>query len=363
MTLGQPRNHGCRISDAWTVEGMRTIILENELLRVVVLVDKGSDIVEFRYKPHDLDFLFLSPNGLRNPYRAMPSAPTASPFIDYYSGGWNEIVPNGGPHAVHQGAEHGQHGEVSLIPWEYALVEDSPERVVVRLWVRPLRTPLFLEKTLSLMPGQARLNIEERLTNEGGETLDVMWGQHIAFGRPFLDEGAVITSPAQRLLVHESIPGYEPRRFQPEADVRWPYVAAPDGTPTDARLVPAVGAASAQEMAYLTSMEEGWYAITNPVRRVGFGIQFDPKLYRYVWYWQQLGNVASGYPWWSRTHTIALEPWTSYPTSGLAQAVANGTALKLEPGEPISTRLSAFAYEGLRSVSAVTADGQVRGEA
>lgn len=95
----------------------------------------------------------------------MPSAPSTGPFIDYYSGGWNEILPNGGPHVTYQGAELGQHGEISLIPWEYALLEDSPERVAVRLWVRPIRTPFFLEKTLSLEPRRAVLMIEERLTN------------------------------------------------------------------------------------------------------------------------------------------------------------------------------------------------------
>ena len=48
MSLGQSRNHGCRISDEWTFKGMRTLILENRLLRVVILLDKGSDIIEFQ---------------------------------------------------------------------------------------------------------------------------------------------------------------------------------------------------------------------------------------------------------------------------------------------------------------------------
>ena len=73
MPLGQPRNHGCRISDGWRYEGMQTLILENELLRVVVLVDKGSDIIEFRYKPRDLDFLFFAPGGSMS--TAAPSRP------------------------------------------------------------------------------------------------------------------------------------------------------------------------------------------------------------------------------------------------------------------------------------------------
>lgn len=363
MTLGLPRNHGCRISDAWKLEGMQTLILENELLRVVVLVDKGSDIIEFRYKPRDLDFLFFAPGGLRNPSRNLPSAPSTGPFLDYFSGGWNEVLPNGGPSVNYKGAELGQHGEISLIPWQYALLEDSPNRVAVRLWVRPVRTPFFIEKTLSMEPGRAVLMIEERLTNEGGEPLHLMWGQHIAFGRPFLEEGAVIDAPARRFLVHEAIPGYEPRRFQPSTSGDWPHVAAPDGSVADASRVPAYGEVKAQEMAYLAELSEGWYAITNPARHVGFGLHFDSALYRYVWYWQQLGDVAQGYPWWGRTHTAALEPWTSYPTNGLTEAIANGTALHLQPGQQIQTKLCAVAYEGLERVSTVTAQGDVIGRA
>jgi galactose mutarotase-like enzyme len=339
---------------------MRTIILENELLRVVVLVDKGSDIVEFRYKPRDLDLLFFAPSGIRNPVRNLPSAPSAAPFLDYFSGGWNEVLPNGGPLVTYKGAELGQHGEISLIPWEYAILEDSPEGVTVRLWVRPIRTPFFLEKTLALKPGRAVLMIEEKLTNEGGEPLHLMWGQHIAFGRPFVEEGAVIDVPARRFVVHGTIPDYDPRRFQPDATGDWPHIPAPDGTVVDASQVPAYGATRAQGMAYLAELSDGWYAITNPERRIGFGLHFDADLYRYIWYWQQLGDVAQGYPWWGRTHTVALEPWTSYPTNGLTEAISNGTALLLLPGEELQTSLCAVAYEGIACVREVTAEGEVK---
>ncbi|MCO6449516.1 MAG: aldose 1-epimerase [Caldilineales bacterium] len=338
---------------------MKTLILENELLRVTVLLDKGSDIVEFRYKPLDLDVLLLAPGGIRNPNRGVLSAPSSGPFLDYFSGGWNEVLPNGGPAIRYKGAELGQHGEVSLIPWDHAILEDTPDRVSARLWVRPLRTPFFLEKVLSLESGRAVLTIEEHLTNEGSEPLHAMWGHHIAFGRPFLDEGAVINTPARQFLVHEAMPGYEPRRFQPGFTGEWPHVPAPDGSLADASQVPAYGDMQAQEMAYLTGFDQGWYAITNPVRQAGFGIHFDPKLFRYVWYWQQLGDVAQGYPWWGRFHTAALEPWTSYPTNGLNEAIANGTALELQPGETVETKLTAVCYAGRSRVSAISADGDV----
>jgi hypothetical protein len=361
MPLGRPRNHGCRISAAWKVDGLQTLILENELLRVTVLAGRGSDIVEFRYKPLDLDFLFASPNGLRNPARIIPSAYTDSPFLDYYQGGWNDILPNGGPGVVYQGAALGQHGEISLIPWEYAIDLDTPERVSARLWTRPLRTPFFVEKTLSMEPGRAALKITERVTNEGGQPVQLMWGQHIAFGRPFLDEGAIIDAPARRLIAHGPMDGYEPRRFQPGVVNGWPNAVTPSGGLADASRVPAYGAERAQEMAYLAELTDGWYALTNPARKVGFGLRFDHQLYRYVWLWQQLGDIATGFPWWGRTHTIALEPWTSYPTTGLNEAIANGTAITLAPGAQLETSLCAVAYAGFERVSGVSAEGNVSG--
>ncbi len=361
MPFRQPRNHGCRISDAWHYDGMQALVLENELLRVTVLAGKGSDIVEFRYKPLDLDFLFFAPGGIRNPNRGLLSAPSGGPFLDYFSGGWNEVLPNGGPPVTYKGAELGQHGEVSLLPWEYAILEDSPQRVAVRLWVRPLRTPFFLEKTLSLEPGRPALFIQERLVNEGGEPLHAMWGHHIAFGRPFLDDACVIDAPARRFLVHGAMPGYEPRRFRPSYEGAWPLVPAPDGRLVDAAFVPPFGSTQAQEMAYLAELDDGWYAITNQERKIGVGLRFDHTLFRYVWYWQQLGNVAQGYPWWGRVHTAALEPWTSYPTGGLNEAIANGTALLVQPGESVSTQLCALVYTGLERVTAITAEGVVEG--
>jgi hypothetical protein len=359
MSYALPRNHGCRISDAWTYQGLRAIVLENELLRVVVLTDKGTDIVEFRYKPRDLDFMLQMPAGVRNPNRGLLSSPTSGAFIDYYNGGWNDILPNGGPFSTYEGAEFGQHGEISLIPWEHQVIADTPERVAVRLWVRPIRTPFFVEKTLSLEPGRAVLTVDERVTNEAGQAMHLMWGQHIAFGRPFLDDGANIDVPAKRFLVNDTMPNYEPRRFKINASSDWPHAPAPDGSLDDASIVPSYGAAHAQEMAYITELTDGWYAITNAARQVGFGVRFDHSLYRYIWYWQQLGGAGTGYPWWGRLHTTALEPWTSYPTGGLSEAIANGTAVKLEAGQSLGHRLLAIAYEGMERVGGITPEGTV----
>lgn len=358
--------HGCRVSDEWTLRGMRAAVLENELLRVLVLLDKGAEIVEFRYKPLDLDPLLRMPGGLRDPVRERPSiespaAGTGGGFIDYYVGGWQEILPNGGVAATHQGADYGQHGEVSLLPWSSAVLEDGPERVSLRCAVRGLRAPVALERTMTLERGRAVLTLDERLTNEAGEPFDLMWGHHVAFGLPFLAEGATITTSARRAIVHGDLAGFTPRRLRPGQEIAWPHAATADGATLDLSRVPPKAESHGRELAYLTDFDgPAWYALTNEARGVGFALRWDGDLFRYLWLWQELGGGA-GFPWWQRTHAVALEPWTSYPTLGLPEAVARGSQLTLAPGQTVTTRLTATAYAGRGAVTGVEEDGTVRG--
>ncbi len=69
--------------------------------------------------------------------------------------------------------------------------------------------------------------------------------------------------------------------------------------------------------------------------------------------------MAQGFPWWGRTHTAALEPWTSYPTNGLNEAIANGSALTLAAGEKVDATLVAVIYSGHERVTSISAEGEV----
>ncbi|MDZ7837375.1 MAG: hypothetical protein U5N58_05175 [Actinomycetota bacterium] len=137
MKPAKIRNYGCRIKDSATYKDMRCLFLENRYLRVGILLDKGSDIFEFLYKPLDMDMVWLSPFGIRNPQRFnLTKSQPAGRFMDYYQGGWQEIFPNGGGSCQHQGIEWGQHEEAALLPWSYRILSDEPEQIEVELSTR-----------------------------------------------------------------------------------------------------------------------------------------------------------------------------------------------------------------------------------
>jgi hypothetical protein len=77
------RHWGCRVDDRIVWYGYRAILLQNQQLQVVILLDRGTEIVQLLYKPLDIDFLWRAPNGLRDePHFSTPAGSAASPFFD-----------------------------------------------------------------------------------------------------------------------------------------------------------------------------------------------------------------------------------------------------------------------------------------
>jgi len=340
------RNYGCRIHDQYRYMDMRTVVLENELVRVSILADKGTEIFEYLYKPKDLDFIWLSEQGVQNPYDALPSsADPALLFIDSYPGGWQEVFPNGGPASTYLGAQFGQHTEVSLLPWDYDIVEDTPERVSVRFRVRTKRVPFELTKTLTLESGSASLLIEEQLENLSSVPLQFMWGQHLTFGKPFAGPGCRLTMPdGVRVLTESDAPTVEaPGRVKRGGTCDWPMGLTETGDRVDLSVLPAVGTPS--EMIYVTGFtNQAWYRIDNEDLGMGMKVEWDGAAMPYLWYWQEYG-ATEGYPWYGRHYNIGLEPFSSYPTLGLEEAVRNDSAGHIGPRESRTFRMQTMPYE------------------
>lgn len=333
----------CTISDEWTYKGMKVVFLENEYLKIGILADRGSDIFEFKYKPLGLDFLLRLPNKLRNPtvdFSQMRN--TSNQFEDYYYGGWQEVLPNSQAFN-YRGAMLGLHGEVSLIPWKFAIITNTDEEVAVKLWTRPLRIPLLIEKTLSLTRNEPNLIITEKLTNESSTHLDIMWGHHIAFGVGFLEDGISIETSAKEMQPEKSIES--PRRFKAGKKYNWPAAENISGDFDDASLIPAFDAEPYRELCYLSNFgDEAYYTIRNTEKKIGFKLCWDGNLFKYLWLWQER-FATKDFPWWGNCHTVALEPWTSCYTNSPEDEIGRGEWLHLETGQVISTELKAMVIE------------------
>lgn len=326
------RNYGCRIHDGYTYYGMRTVVLENDLVRISILADKGTEIFEYLYKPKDIDFMWLTENGVQNPnsYLSTSNDPTAA-FIDYYPGGWQEVFPNGGPTSRYRGAQFGQHGEVAHMPWFHEVVEDTAERIAVRFSVRTKKVPYALTKTLTLVRGSTALRIDEVLENLSDVPQRYMWGQHIALGKPFLDESCSIGMPESVRVITEELQENSGGRVKRGREYKWPFAEDNNSLPVDLSKLPPRGTAS--EIVYITGFgSSGWYTVENRIQGMGIKVEWDAEILPYLWYWQEFG-ATKGYPWYGRHYNIGLEPFAGYPTHGLEKAISNGSAGSIGPGE------------------------------
>lgn len=381
---GSPfRTHGCRVTE-FMMHGMRCLTMENERMRITLLLDKGADIVEFRHKKSDIDFMWRTPMGIKNPLTLTPSrSDPDGNFLDCYEGGWQELFPNIGAPCENRGAKLGIHGEACLLPWECLVERDLADEVCVLLSCRMLRTPFLMEKRLSVKTGAAVLRMEERIVNESAVEMDFMWGHHPALGGPFIDGDVYIDVPAKKA---RTFPISFHSDFPSDTSFDWPRIkigasatntsilegeqSVGDGNITkiimgsrasetnvlDLSIMPAMAGKWAG-ICYAHELTEGWCAATNPSLGLGFGLTFDRNLYPNVWLWM-VYNGFDHYPWFGRTRTLAMEPYSSVPDN-LSGAIAAGTALKLGPGEEMSTTLCAVAYESTTRVKHIDAEGLV----
>ncbi|HEY8475617.1 MAG TPA: aldose 1-epimerase [Chloroflexota bacterium] len=347
----------CRVEERVLRRWTRAVVMENDLVRIQVLVDKGADIYELRYKPSDLDVLWKAPWGAKELGSLGASAANSQvAWMDHYWGGWQEIFPSGGGPCVYKGVELGFHGEVSTAPWDYEVLEAADRAVTVRFATATTRTPFRVERVMRLEAGQPSVLLQERVTNEGAEEMAFMWGHHPAYGAPFLSGACVLDIPKARFVADAQT--YPDRSWLPDSGAwDWPVVVGRDGRRVDLSRVPGPEA-RVNNFGYVVDLEEGWYGLTNTDLGLGVGLVWPKEVFPHLWFWQEL-NSSLGYPWYGRAYVMGLEPWTSYPAGGVTSAIEAGTARTLPPGGSLEAWLRVVFYESRRGVRRIAPDGSV----
>jgi hypothetical protein len=346
-----------RADDGWTYHGLRSVVLENADLRVLVLTDKGGDIASVVQKPTDLDFLWRSPVGVRDPNaRSVRGGSADAAWLSTYEGGWQSLFPNGGWASSYGGLDLGLHDESAVLPWRATVLSSGDDCASIELTTQLVRTPLAARRRLTLHRDSPTLVVEETITNLAAAAFPLSYGQHIVFGPPFLSPACRIDLPGAVVRVHpEQLD--ETGMLQPDSRSTWPAVTCKDGSERDLRRVPGPDAGTA-DLLYLGDLADGWYAVTNTDLGVGLAVQFPADLYRYVWQWEVYGGNP-GYPWWGRTYSLGLEPFTSATTRGLAAAIEDGSARWIEPGASIESTVRVTPYASRHGIQGVDESGAV----
>jgi galactose mutarotase-like enzyme len=332
----------CLVREHTLEQGIHAVTLENDLMAMTLLPDKGADVYRLVYKPRSMDVLWKAPWGLRRPGTGVPTAGTSEEaWMEYYSGGWQEIFPNGGDACIYKNCHLNFHGEVSVLPWECTL-EQTGEAASVEFRVATYRSPFLLRRKLTIEPGKAVVHIHEQMSNRAEEEMHFMWGHHPAYGAPFLDGDCFIQLPEATFQAHDV-------EISPSSQIvagtvaEWPKVPGKSGL-IDLSRVPPITERHC-EFGYLRNLKAGWYAMTSRKYDFSVALVWPQKLFPYLWFWQELRG-SFGYPWYGNSYVMAIEPFSSIPGNGLENAIAAGTALVIQAGGTIEAQLAVMFIPG-----------------
>ena len=266
-------------------------------------------------------------------------------WLTRYTGGWPLLFPNGGDACTSDGVFHGFHGEASIAPWTATLSGNA-----VSLTRRFSTVPVEMER--EMLVERDVLIVREQVRMTGPQPIDVMWGHHPTFGSDLLAGKVEITSGARRATVDQT---YDPpaNPLLPGATGNWPIVSGKAGAVDVGRPVEPMAA-----LAYLHDFEKPWAAIRRLDDSIAVALSWDSARFPCAWLWFELGGTAEA-PWYGCGRLIGIEPNTTWPGMGLADALARGSALlRLHPGDELTAELRLHVFRPSGPVAGVDTDGR-----
>lgn len=152
-----------QINSGPPINGLRTIVLENNLVHLVLLPEAGARIWQITYKHLNADLLWNKPGAL--PTRQHLHAC----YDDVWCGGWDDLFPNDEA-GILMGRELPDHGELWTGEWEDRPFKEADSVGTHLRFTTPI-TNFLAEKTLRLGENSSVLEVRYRLTNQGAEPL------------------------------------------------------------------------------------------------------------------------------------------------------------------------------------------------
>ncbi len=288
-----------------TFHGRRAVSVENELLRLTVLIE-GGHIAEILDKPSGLNPLWIPPWPSIEPSSYDPARHAAygvGPESRLLAGimGHNLCLDLFGPPSTEEAAAgRTVHGEASVAP--YDVLTDGRE-LVARTELPLAR--LAFERRIRLAPDSRGIRLTETVENLSAADHPLAWTQHVTLGPPFLEKGATqLRIPAARSKVFEGDFAGDKGLLQPGAEFQWPYAPSKNGRVQDLRVLtdaPASGAYTAHLMD--PRREHAFFLAFSPAQRMVFGYAWRRADFPWLGIWEE--NYSRTHPPWNGV-TLAL---------------------------------------------------------
>jgi hypothetical protein len=325
-----------RVSTDWSYRGLDAVVLENRLLRIVILPQAGGKIWQITYKPLDKNLLW------NNPRIAPARLPMNSRYDDVWCGGWDELFPNDEV-AIIDGESYPDHGELWTGQWKAEPFSQADQAGVRLRFITPISS-IEIEKTIRLRSGEARIEFDHRFTNWGQTDFPFLWKLHPAMA---VSPENRIDFPPMKVRLEPAFPG---TLVGTCGSGDWPIIKT-TAAEVDLRCVTPEHARQLYFF-YGTEMKGNWCALTDTAAGLSCGLQFDSAIFPCCWLFATYGG-------WRNYNVAVLEPCTGYPLNFDAMKSAQRHRT-LAPGESLQTQVRFLVQEGLRSVAAIDDSGIMR---
>ncbi len=300
FTLDEGSERGVRAAELRTAAG----------LRFTVYLDRGMDIGPAEYM--GIPLAWISPTG--------PAAPS---FYESQGFGWLRTFHGGllstcgltqiGPPVEDNGEQLGLHGRISHIPARQLSQGDGWDGDAYAFWIEGRMREvsvfghdLLLQRRITARLDEARLTIEDRVTNMGAIVAPHMILYHVNLGFPLLQAGSRLVAPSQ-----EVIP-----RDEPAALGLADYARFQSPTP---------GYAEQVFFHRLRAESDGLVRVVlvNDTLKLGLQLKYRQKELPEFTQWKQMG--------WG-PYALGIEPSNSRPV-GRAAVRQRGELVEMAPGE------------------------------
>ena len=324
------------------------VVLESEALRVTVNPLVGGTITAIEHKGLGASVLGTVPwEPEAGPADNPDAAPDEKTWLTRYGGGWPLLFPNGGDacdvrrrlsrlprrgvaRALGGGRRHGA-----------ALRPDAP--LLARC--RSRCTGSWRSTATSSRSGK-------RCACWARDRSRVMWGHHPTFGSDLLAGPFEIQSGARNVTVDDR---YDPAE-QSAAAGRHRALAHGPGKDRIIRPQPTRGHVAA--LAYLHDFDSPWASIRRLDDSVAAALSWDAGVFPCAWLWYELGGTQEP-PWCGKARLIGMEPNTTWPANGLADASRRGgRLLTWQPGAEIATTVRLHVFKPAGAVRGVDTNGR-----